>query len=289
MIHFITYSNDLYSETRDFCALMALRKGKVDTSTAYRPQDIDLNFWNDNKEILELKAGNGLWLWKPYFLYKTLEEVETGDIVIYCDAGSFFFRSCMSIIEAMDDDIWVSNIPLIEKQFTKPELLEMMGCIDPAYTETNQVQANFIAIRKTERGLKFAKEWLDWCLKETALTRDTIYLENPPGYQFWGHRSDQSVLSLLSKKWKLKIHQDPSQFGRVPEKYYAAGRLFEKPANSGEYHPCIILHRGKKPTLKTCMNQWLCTWLPLPIIYAVSEPSRVLQKSREGISKSEKK
>lgn len=289
MIHFITYSNDLYCVTRNYCATMALKKGKVDEAIAYKPEDIDKTFWENNKEILEQKAGNGLWLWKPFFVNKKLNEVCDGDIVIYCDAGSFFFRDCKDIIAAMKDDIWVTDIPLIEKQFTKPELFELMECFGEKYTDTNQIQANFVAIRKTERGLKFAREWLEWCCKEDALTRETIYLEEPPEFLFEGHRSDQSVLSLLVKKWNIEVHQDPTQYGRVPEKYYAKGRIYQETKNLGEYKPCIILHRGRKPAFKTCVNQWMCTWLPLSLIHAISKPCKEVVMYRKVTGRSEGK
>ena len=68
MIHFITYSNSSYQKTRDYCSKMALKKGKVDTSKAYGPEDIDNVFYNANRRILDEKRGNGLWLWKPYFI-----------------------------------------------------------------------------------------------------------------------------------------------------------------------------------------------------------------------------
>ena len=274
MVRFLTYSNDLYADTRDYCSKMAIKKGKVDRATSYTPEDIDRDFYEKYKSILELKAGNGLWLWKPYFVYKELTKAKDNDIVLYCDAGSYFFRSCKPIIESMTDDIWVSDIPLIEKQFTKPELFENMGCVGTRYEDTNQVQGNFIAIRKTERGINFAKEWLDYCCDGDNLLRETCYLDNPPEYMFMGHRSDQSVLSLLCKKWNIVPHLDPSQYGRVPEKYYAKGRLYKDTGRRNEYSSCIILHRERKPSFRVCLNQWLCTWLPLPIIHSISKPCK---------------
>lgn len=262
MIRFITYSNELYAETRDYCTRMALEKGKVDRVTAYTPKDIDRDFYEKNKKILDLATGNGLWLWKPYFVYKELTKADKGDIVLYCDAGSFFFRSCKPIIESMTDDIWVSDIPLIEKQFTKRELFETMGCVGKEYEDTNQIQANFIAVRKTERGIKFAKEWLDYSCEGGNLLRETRFMSEKLGYSFEGHRSDQSILSLLCKKWNIKPHLDPSQYGRLPEKYCAKERLFKDTERRGEYAPCIILHRGKKPHLRVCFIQVLCAMLP---------------------------
>lgn len=278
VIRFITYSNELYAGSRDYCAEMALKKGKVDKVTAYTPDDIDRDFYEKYKRTLDLKAGNGLWLWKPYFVYKELEKANDGDIVLYCDAGSYFFKSCKPIIDSMTDDIWVSDIPLIEKQFTKPELFESMGCVGAKYEDTNQIQGNFIAIRKTDRGIRFVKEWLDYCCAGDNLLRETRYFDNPPEYTFIEHRSDQSVLSLLSKKWNITPHLDPSQYGRVPEKYYAQGRIYKDTGKRGEYAPCIILHRCRKPEKRNCFNQWLCTWLPVVIVHNISKPCKKVRK-----------
>jgi len=262
----------------EFCVKMALKKGKVDIAIAYRPEDIDPIFYNKNKAILDLRSGNGLWLWKPYFIYKKLLEINENDIVLYCDAASFFFKDCKSIINSMDDDIWVSNIPLIEKQFTKPELFQAMGCTDTCFKETNQIQATVIAFRKSDKSVRFVKEWLDLCSIADNLQYDTIYDKVQPDFKFFGHRADQSVLSLLSKKYNIKPHSDPSQYGRIPEKYYGIGRIYLKPAQKQEYKPSIILHRGKSPVFKTCINQWLCTWLPLKVVHSFSKPCRTVKK-----------
>lgn len=270
MIIFITYSNDLYSESRDYCLKMAIKKGKADRAIAYRPEDIDSHFREAHSNILNQKTGNGLWLWKPYFLCKTLdEEANSGDIVLYCDAGSYFFRNCKPIIASMkDQDVWVSNIPLIEKQFTKPELFDSMRCVGEKFEDTNQVQGNFIAIRKTEKGVAFAREWFRLCCNIENIGDKSIDKKrrNELDFTFLGHRYDQSILSLLSKKEGIKIHLDPSQYGRIPIKYYSSGRLFKAPDNYGEYAPSIILHRGRKPEFGTCLNQWLSCWLPKAIL-----------------------
>lgn len=275
MVIFVTYSNDLYAETRDYSAKMALKKGKVDKVIIYKPEDIDEDFYKKNERILSLKAGNGLWLWKPYFIYKALTDASDGDIVLYCDAGSFFYKKAKSIIDSMDDDIWVSDIPLVEKQFTKPELAEYMDCNAPVFLETNQIQANFIAIRKNKRGLQFAKEWLNICEYGDNLTRETKYNSETPDFIFLGHRSDQSVLSLLVKKWGIKPHLDPTQFGRVPEKYYSDNRIFIIPNHEKEYKSSIILHRTKDVDKRIVFNQWLITWMPKFIIPFFSKSVRI--------------
>ena len=282
MVLFITYSNELYAHTRDFCLMMAKKRGKVDMAIAYKPEDIDEEFYKRHEDIFKIRAGNGLWLWKPYFICKALETVEYGDIVLYCDAGSYFFKSCKPIIDSMSDDIWVSDIPLIEKQFTKPELMEAMGCTCKEYAETNQVQANFVAVRKTERGLRFAYEWLEICEKGDNLQYNTRYKDDPPEFVFCDNRADQSVLSLLSKKWGLCIHRDPSQFGRVPARYYREERIFIIPEHTDTYRPCIILHRTNKVDVKICIKQWAFTWIPKCLLPWISTPDRLLKEKRKG-------
>ena len=89
---------------------------------AYSPDSLAPKFRQEHSEILSLKRGNGLWLWKPYIILDALEHVDEGDYVFYCDSGAFFFDSAMPLIESMGDcDVWVSGISLLEEQWTKSE------------------------------------------------------------------------------------------------------------------------------------------------------------------------
>lgn len=270
---FITYSNELYEKTRKFSAKMAKRYGNFDKVIEYEPEDIDVDFYSKNKEILSIKQGNGLWLWKPYFVYKTLLESNENDIIFYCDAGAFFIKDVRKIINTMDDDIWISDIPLIEKQFTKKDAFILMNCDNKIYKETNQIQANFIAVKNTKKSKKFVKQWLDYCCNINILSPHSIKPNMDNIKEFIGHREDQSVLSLLSKKWSLKSHLDPTQYGKLPEKYYAEGRLYKVPKHEKEYPVCIILHRTADVKFKTCLNQWICSWLPKKLCYLFMDTS----------------
>lgn len=277
---FITYSNELFAQTREYSLKMAKRVGEFDKVIRYTPDDIDVIFRKQNKEILELSAGNGLWLWKPYFICKTLEQMREGDVIVYCDAGSFFIKSSQYIIESMKNkDVWVSDIPLIEKQFTNPALFKLMGCDGEKYSETNQVQANFVALRKSEYSMHFANVWLQWCKRpDCIIPEKNVQLE---GFKFEGHRSDQSILSLLSKKYNVGIHLDPTQYGRVPEKYYESERIFKIPDHKREYPVSIILHRTKNLDKKIIFKQWLCSWLPKTMVVAISNSAKQFVRAKK--------
>src|SRR5208282_2331127 len=62
--------------------LSALNKG-VDFILNYRKSHIDKEFFEKNKHILSQKKGDGYWLWKPYFILKTLENAPENSTVIY--------------------------------------------------------------------------------------------------------------------------------------------------------------------------------------------------------------
>lgn len=264
---YVTYSNALYAQTRDFSASMALKRGGFDQAVVYSPSDIDNSFRKANAKVLSQKRGAGLWLWKPYFIFKALTEIaDLGDIIFYGDAGSFFFQSCTNIINSMgEEDIWLSNIPLIERQFTTQYAFVLMDCDRDDFKNSCQIQANFICLRKSERSLKFIAEWLDYCCDYDIISGENESSIYPNYNNFKSHRYDQSVLSLLSKKWEIKPHLDPSQFGRYPQKYYVNGE-HQDTGNIGEYKPCIILHRFKKVTLKVILSGLFYAYMPKSLL-----------------------
>lgn len=63
----------------------------MDLVKEYTPEDIDSSFKNDNVNIFKYKRGCGLWLWKPYFINKVINENKDGDYIFYCDSGGFLF------------------------------------------------------------------------------------------------------------------------------------------------------------------------------------------------------
>lgn len=84
----ISYGDYKYIKQLKINKFTAINIGKVDKYYSYKPEDIDINFKNKNKDILSRKRGNGYWLWKPYFILKTLKEkLNKGDFLIYTDAG----------------------------------------------------------------------------------------------------------------------------------------------------------------------------------------------------------
>ncbi|MFQ8868973.1 MAG: hypothetical protein ACLR67_11835, partial [Eggerthella lenta] len=74
------------------------------------------------------------------------------------------------------------------------------------------------------------------------------------------------ALSLLCKKFGIEPHKDPTQYGRLPEKYFAPGRLWEEPSHPDDvYAPFIVLHRSPEMNIKDVVRQYACAILPRSI------------------------
>lgn len=259
---FITYSDEKYAGARHCCAFMARWVGRFDKVIEYSPTDIDARFKKSNAKTFAWKRGAGLWLWKSYVILKTLNEIANeGDVVFYADAGTFFIRSFKHILRTMTDDVWVSNIPLAEKQFSKRETIVLMGCQGKEYEDTPQIQGGFVGIRKSPASVRFVEEWLHYSCDYRLLSPD-LNPKYPESDCFVAHREDQSILSLLSKKHGITAHKDPTQFGRFPEKYSRPHHPIIENSQPDEYPIMMILHRKRKVEMLVFLKQLMHVILP---------------------------
>lgn len=262
----INYANKTYYNAQKLQTKTAKHAG-FDIVIEYNPSDIDKEFINSNYEIFQYKRGNGLWLWKPYIIKKTLEIMKNGDILFYCDSGACFFRNIKKIVSKLNNqDIWLSALPLKEKQFTKQLTFDIMECNESKYKETAQISGTFCAFKKSEFSIKFVNEWLQYCCNINAIAPPSDLSKE--GFYFYDHREDQSILSLLAKKKNLKIWSDPSQYGRIPEKYKRNNCemvYYGKYVGQQDYPICIIHHRTKNGNKKVIIKQFLCAILPRKI------------------------
>ena len=96
----ISYSNEKYQTQLKYNKKSAIEIGKVDEYYEYGPNDIEYEFKQKNKDILSKKRGNGYWLWKPYFILKTLKQkLKDGDYLIYTDACILYKDNSRKLID----------------------------------------------------------------------------------------------------------------------------------------------------------------------------------------------
>ncbi|WP_207495313.1 hypothetical protein [Aridibaculum aurantiacum] len=213
------------------------------------PESIEQSFSEENKAILLSKRGNGYWLWKPYLINKHLSLLQDGDYLFYCDSGSFFTGSINKLIQALErtgQDVMVFDLPFVERQYTKADAFKQLGCDTEIFQSSNQRLATFVLLKKSAESLKLAKEYLKLCCDRNVISDDLSVVANAP--DFIDHRHDQSVLSLLSKKYRLASFRDPSQYGRHPYSYRRAGAILQVVQhNNSNYPTTLILYRNLNP------------------------------------------
>ena len=90
-IYLISYADgpEIYKKNQAGLVQSALNKG-FSHFINYRKSQLSQDFKENNKEILSLKKGAGYWLWKPWVILNTLENIPENAIVIYADTGFVF-------------------------------------------------------------------------------------------------------------------------------------------------------------------------------------------------------
>lgn len=267
MVVLINYANEKYEKVRKINSITGKMIGSFDKVIEYSPSDIDVEFRQKNEFLLNQARGNGLWLWKPYFILKTLNEVDDNDIVFYSDSASFFVRSVQPIVSlAKENGIWISVLPLFEEQFTKNNTFKEIGCTELKYRDSVQFSASFLAFKKCKKTIEFVTSWLEHCCEKEVLMFDPRKDVNESD-SFIAHREDQSILSLLAKKNEIVGHQDPTQYSVIPEEYFDKGRKFQS-YKKQDYKPMIVHHRLYKVNIIVFLKQTAYAFLPLKIARA---------------------
>lgn len=215
----ISYGNEQYYKSLDVLKQTSLEVGKVDEVICYKESDLKLTeFWRKNSFILNQPRGAGYWIWKPYIILQTLEQLNEGDVVLYTDGG-------MSVIDNLNP---LFNITLesskygrmlfqipgghINKTFTKRDCFILMGCDEKKYYDGNLTNGAISLWKKTPENIEYLKEYLRY-LRDPRIVTDAPNMMGPNLIEFKDHRHDQSVLSLMSIKYNLELYRDPTQWG----------------------------------------------------------------------------
>jgi len=165
-----------------------------------------------NHELMKYKRGGGYWIWKPWVVLHTLEQMSDDDILVYSDSGN----------ELYADNEWQKWFRMIDKyngiffcyhatmeQRCRKNLLEYYSDF-PYIKKVYQIQSGLFLLRGGKKSKQIIKEWLDVMYEHPEFVVDVpseeITLESP---KFIEHRHDQAVLSCViyarEKECGLKV------------------------------------------------------------------------------------
>ena len=87
----ITYGDSKFEMSKTRFVQQANALKIFDKIIAYSEQELSEEL--RNSEVFKEKRGGGLWSWKPDVILTALNNMENGDILIYCDAGCSLYAS----------------------------------------------------------------------------------------------------------------------------------------------------------------------------------------------------
>ena len=213
----INYADKTYYKSQRQNTETGLSVGGFTDIIEYGAKNINDDFYNKNRSILDHPRGAGYWLWKPYIILETLNNISTSDVLFYCDAG-------VNFIESFNDYLFDINLSdekgltlfsgeHINKKYTKRDCFHYMDCDNKKYTDCIQLTASFQLCRRTDFTLDFYREYLKFAQDYRVISDapNECGKDNYP--EFIDHRHDQSILTLLQQKYDVSTIEDISQWG----------------------------------------------------------------------------
>ncbi len=203
----VTYADEPFAAYQSINALTGRLFG-FDVCHLYGPADIDADFRRRNAKPLSATRGAGYWLWKPYLVAKTLAELDEGDVLFYADAAMHFVNPIDPMVERLDRhhaDLLIAGQAFTEAQFTKRDAFVLIDMDKEEVAGSPHRFASCFMLRKSAWSQEFVARYLAYAEDERILT-DQPNVCGLPNYEgFSAHRHDQSIFSLLSKRYDSPV------------------------------------------------------------------------------------
>jgi len=208
--YFVTFggpTQNFHDAVERICA-QASYFGIFDEIIGYTEKDLieDSEFWEKHSEFITSNSrGYGYWIWKPYLNYKLVNKIEEGDIVVYADAGCELrpkrierMKEYFDILKTSEKGIIGMTLTFSEKHWTKMDLFYELNCQE-LINDKCQIIATAFIYKKCPHSQMIMEKWYEYACNYHLLSNSPSKLEND--HRFIEHRHDQSIFSLLMKKY----------------------------------------------------------------------------------------
>lgn len=223
-IYFITFGGGTpnYKDAVKRICKQAERFNLFTEIFGYTDEDLknDPDFWKQHGDFIQANAqGYGFWIWKIYLLQKLMrqDKYKEGDIFFYVDAGcemnlrgKLRFKEYIKLVEE-NDTLAMRLETFSERKYTKMDLLKYVNASDEVI-ESDQIEGGILFIKKTKQNMEMLDE-----IYQIQSSCNYHFIDNtesisPNSSEFKEHRHDQSVISLMFKKYNRYSIPDETYF-----------------------------------------------------------------------------
>jgi hypothetical protein len=230
-INFLTFANELYYRNLERLEQEAVDLGIFDCIHTFKNTDLNTlfpDFYNKHVNfILNNPRGYGYWIWKSYLTLKTLEKMNENDILVYCDAGCKLNKKGLNRLYEYFDMVKNNECGNVsfqmnrsEKTWTKMDVFHFLQIKDTdIHFSSGQLIATAFILRKCDIIMTIISEWYSIMADNYRLIDDSPS-KSPNDETFIENRHDQSILSLLRKKYgTITIEDETDRWIWLHERY----------------------------------------------------------------------
>jgi hypothetical protein len=206
------YDRQIAKQSR--CLLAGIKHKVYDDAWLIRTPFYELNRW-----IFERKPrhGFGFCSWKPFIIWHALHNfAQQGDVVMYLDADTYPQGDFSELFEYAER----RGIMLFEEQGCVNKTWIKQECFEAMYVDSHEAHeamhacGRFQLFRKGDYlNHQFLAEWQTYSLNPRCTFHGGSRAGVPDDLSFIRNSCEQSVLSLLARKYGIPLHRTPDQNG----------------------------------------------------------------------------
>lgn len=235
--HYVTFSGARYDSTTkkivELAPILGIEKVHVYDDRWLIEKHPE--FIEERKELFEHRRGDkpfsrgfGWFCWKPFIILDALSKADDNDIVLYTDADCVPIADLAPLFKGC---ICGGGIMLFaacgfkQRHWCKRDCMALMGMDTDEWRDKQAGCARFMLFQKSDRSIRFLKEWLYWAsqIKCNTFDESEILQEYPDLQQ---HRAEQAILTNLAHRYEIPLHREADDSGNC----CLAAELKPKPA-----------------------------------------------------------
>ena len=211
-IHLVSFGAPFYSFSRAHSRVLqnAENFGAFSSINLFSERDI-FNFCPEiipYKKFLSSTRGYGYWMWKSFLVSRMMELSSDDDLICYADIGCTFNDAGIAKFGeycALTSEYGSLCFDLghLERAYTKMDTYKKVFPETLDHLNTGQRCATTFLLKNTQDNRNIFEE-----IKKISVENNHFYITDVPSQEqnheeFKEHRHDQSVFSLMSKKYKF--------------------------------------------------------------------------------------